>query len=671
MHRWKWAFAIALCLFALPALAGDQLDTREVMTAERLGALWSEARAGDTASMRMLGEVYLFGVGVEIDPGVALGWLRSAAAGGDARAQLIRARALRDGIVEAQDVQAALRLLERGALSATDKAIRGEMHFDRALILHELGQAEKAQRALDAAARDGHIVAQVLKQPGLDHGRITLARDAIDLHRAHRAGAFGAASVPGAADSIETVLAGVYEEHAARIAAAAYTGLGIELDRDIAFRGFDRAAGLGSANARTMAGVVRWLGVGTERDRDAAAREWAAGLREGVVGSRTFYAEAMIRGEGVEREPLDGVAELERIAGTGVPTAWYTLGWLYADGSSVVAHPGKAIDAYTRSADMGYAPAMYDLGQSYYVGMGVEMDVPRGVAYLRGAFDAGYALASYDLALLHRSGEIPGVSAREAAPWYEENYRRVPGDGTRYELAELWLNSTELADRARALPYLREGVDAGHVPAGRLLAKALSGEVQGVPADTPAALDVHRWLADQGEGASMYVLGNYAFVNAGDDAARREAIGWYERGGAVGHVECMYSAAMVLQMVASTDDERLRCAGWMRRAAGGGHATAMGKYGSMLLEGTFVPKDAKMGIVWLEEGAKKEDAFSLFTLATELLTGENVQGDWNRAAELYYRAKAAGSPAAAMAVRELESSLPDTARAARERLGLE
>ncbi len=148
---------IALVVTTLTACVQTQ-DTHSP-AAQALADLRASAEAGEAAAQRILGGMYVTGVGVPQDDAEAVAWYRRAAAQGDARAQYNLGAMYADGVGVPQDAAEAVAWYRRAAEQgdAAAQSNLGAMYDQGVGVPPDAAAAVAWYRR---AAEQGHVRAQ-------------------------------------------------------------------------------------------------------------------------------------------------------------------------------------------------------------------------------------------------------------------------------------------------------------------------------------------------------------------------------------------------------------------------------------------------------------------------------------------------------------------------------
>ncbi|MCG5030986.1 sel1 repeat family protein [Mesosutterella sp. OilRF-GAM-744-9] len=153
----------------------------------------------------------------------------------------------------------------------------------------------------------------------------------------------------------------------------------------------ERAAGLGSASAKTAVAAMQIRGLGGLADPSAGERELRAEIQGGSIEAAYVLGRLMLTPASAPDKRLEGLALVRRAARGGFHRAQYTLGCLYLSGAaalSIEKDPARAMSWFEKAARQADSDACGELGRGYLYGTGVDMNYREAYAWLCAATDA-------------------------------------------------------------------------------------------------------------------------------------------------------------------------------------------------------------------------------------------------------------------------------------------
>lgn len=315
------------------------------------------AQDGDADAQYLLGDIYLTGRQVPLNPRQAVFWLRKAAKNGQADAIFKIAILYHSGFQLDQDAGTNILsvALEQGEPDHT-KA------FDWALRAAEMGQP-------DAMALVAHI---------LTHGPDEM-RD-ISRARAFYEKSASLESVHG----LQGYALALLEENASDDARAQALGL------------LDRASGMGSGQADYLLGLLN-----EEEGREAQAFQFFTQAAEkDIMPAQMKLGVAYYQGRGVERDLVKAETWLRKAAMSGDVEAAALVGDINLQGDGRSPNFIEAANWYRKAVEGGHVAAMVTLGQLTYNGAGTPKNVEEAEALFALAAGKGSEPASQLLKLL-------------------------------------------------------------------------------------------------------------------------------------------------------------------------------------------------------------------------------------------------------------------------------
>ena len=239
--------------------------------------------------------------------------------------------------------------------------------------------------------------------------------------------------------------------------------------------------------------------------------------------------------------------------------------------------------------------------------------------------EAGFHKAQYNLAMMYKSGRGTAASHADYLKWMEASAAQD------FPLALFTLGVDyafgrgTAVDMPRALKYYNRAAELGHAEAQYYLAQ-MHREGNGTPA---SPVLYRKWMdasAAQNFGKALFRLGSDYDFGTGVTKDLPRALGYYERGAAAGDTMAAYNA---------------------------GQLHLMGETG--------IPVDKEKAMIYIEQAGRSNNGAALMTLGYIYEVGMTGLQDIDRSRDYYYRAEAAGMPAAAEAIDRLKRVASDIA----------
>lgn len=538
------------------------------------------------------------------DPAFAARLLRQAAETGEVRAMILLARLYARGDGVAADPAAARDLLLRASLSG-DPAETGLALGEFYASPGPLRDPARAVIALRAAAKAGSAIAKV------------------------------------------------------RLAALLLAGEGAPRDLAVARALLDAAIAEGEVAAGSEILGDWHLAAGPQRNPPAAMRAYEVAARAGNPGAMVKLARLVGFGGGVARNLAYAEALAEAAVAAGREADGYTiLGEVYLSPGPLRDVP-RAAALLEKGVALGDTTAMLRLAQVLIGGGPVRADLPRAKSLLETAIAAGRitgpAVVLGDL--LQRSGPLQDLPAAAAA------YKLAAGTGNAAAMVSLARLTAAgqgvAADRDEAIRLLEEAIALGAAgPASEFLGDLYLAE----PGGGARAAAAYQVAATAGNANAQFKLATI-FRDGRDvgvdlDRARTLLDGVAGRRQAPASLRASAFEALAglyLDRQASFANAG-NAAEALDRAARLGSTAAMIKLGTMLAEGTAIPRDPDRAIAIfqraVEAGAVKEASEKLGLV---YLSYPAPAGDPTAARQAFEAAAAAGSATAHMRAAALAS----------------
>ena len=379
-----------------------------------------EKQAQDAPTQRLLGELRLAGLGQPADASEALAWLSKAAAGGDARAQVLEAAVVLSGRTGAHaGRQDAFRLLQDRAAQGDGLAMYavGQALVEGRIVVRDLPQARQwFERGAKAGNSQAELALGRARYAGLGGpvdmggGAAALAHAAaignrgaqLTLEMARLQGAGMVQDKPRALKAIQALAeAGDFAaqcDWGSLLFDGRATG---RPDVPKALATWRKAAEQGSGRAHNLLGTVYREGLyGVVKD-DALARAHALqGAALGDSHAQDLAGEVLLLGIGGAADQAQALRWFRAAANQGESYAIMRLAVRLLEGLDGPADLAKARDYMGISANLGQAQAQYMFGQMLEKGVGGASDKPDAARWYRAAADQGHTEAGARLKAL-------------------------------------------------------------------------------------------------------------------------------------------------------------------------------------------------------------------------------------------------------------------------------
>lgn len=179
-----------------------------------------------------------------------------------------------------------------------------------------------------------------------------------------------------------------------------------------------------------------------------------------------------------------------------------------------------------------------------------------------------------------------------------------------------------------------------------MVAPAWAGFEDGLRAyenkDYTTALREWQPLAEKGNAAAQYMLGEFYRIGLGMPQDHAKAVIWLRKAADQGNADAQFSLGGMYSNGFGVRQDNTETAVWYRKAAEQGLARAQSNLGWMYTYGIGVPKDEKLAVAWTRKAAEQGDASAQATLGTMYRDGAGVPQDFANAVTWYRKAAEQG-----------------------------
>lgn len=262
-----------------------------------------------------------------------------------------------------------------------------------------------------------------------------------------------------------------------------------------------------------------------------------AAVAAGDVRAKAILGKFYVDGYYLPRDTKKGMALLESAAAAKDADALTALGMAYLWGSGVPANPAKALDFLRRGATAGSADARRALGEQLITGWVLAKNLAEGLKLLEGTVAAGDVRAKAILGKLFVDGYYLPRDAKKGMALLESAAAAKDADALT-ALGSIYLtgNGVSTADSAKALNYLKDGVNGGSKEAQRRLGDAwITGS--GVAKNPTEGLKLLEAAGKNGDAKSLVILGRLLMEGRFLKANPARARSLFEKAAKLGDVE--------------------------------------------------------------------------------------------------------------------------------------
>jgi hypothetical protein len=172
--------------------------------------------------------------------------------------------------------------------------------------------------------------------------------------------------------------------------------------------------------------------------------------------------------------------------------------------------------------------------------------------------------------------------------------------------------------------------------------------------DYRTALKNLRPLAERGDAAAQYRMGEMCAAGNGVPIDRHQAVEWYRKAAEQGHAKAQLQLGLVHEHgEGGPARDAAQAAAWYRKAAEQGEPSAQFLLGKLYDAGRGVPQDKREAARWYEAAAAQGEVLALSYLGLLYATGNGLPRDLVQAYKWFdLAASTSGSPPAAGASRD-------------------
>ena len=192
--------------------------------------------------------------------------------------------------------------------------------------------------------------------------------------------------------------------------------------------------------------------------------------------------------------------------------------------------------------------------------------------------------------------------------------------------ADALLNKGAIDDGIR---FLESSMGKGWEPAAGMLGRLLYVMPRN-PEDKARGLELLRKTADEGDPASMAILGNVYLFEEDWEGSDEEGLRLIRGAASQGDDVAMHTLGQMLLDGRKVNKNPEEGARWILRAAETGNILSMKRLSQMYETGDGVDIDENLGIEWMDKASDAGDPEAMFVMGVRRITGDGVDRDVDR-----------------------------------------
>lgn len=195
-------------------------------------------------------------------------------------------------------------------------------------------------------------------------------------------------------------------------------GLGVDLNAELAYLFFSKAAHAGHVDAQFHVGYAELEGRGTATDLDSARRWLKSAANQGHVPAMTYMARSFRAELADEPDPQQARAWYEKAYAAGAADALVALAFMYQNGEFGAQDTKRARQLFTQAADAGSGAGRVSLGHLFLSGDFGTQDYAKALSLFKQAAAQQVAASYLGLGHIYEAGLGVEPDLSEAERWY-------------------------------------------------------------------------------------------------------------------------------------------------------------------------------------------------------------------------------------------------------------
>ena len=632
------------------------------------------AEQGDGAAQYRMAKCYLEGNGVEKNEKESFKWMAKAAESNSMDSVLELGLYYAAGIGIPINIEQSIGLIQKAAInnSAMAQCILGLSYIYGNGVAHNLkdGTTWLCKAAESFSMQNGDFntanISGPLLSAGLEGNPTFLTAFGIYLQRSNP-------EFPALKEKATDLAEQGNLDMQYLLGVAYMSGMGVERNRDIAIKWFNKAA----TNGRK--GAISFMAAYGTNDNEAAAVSWfRAEGEKGNTDALVALGFCYSVGLGVTRNQQEAVNLYLKAAEHNNARAQFMMCLRFGHGMGVAEDHEKADMWFKRAlenkyekavllstplpdlasgsnfttsiasnllyeAQQGSADAQYQLAGNYAFGEGDNKQPAQAFTWYQKAAEQGHVDAQYFLAECYANGDGCDKNPKQAAIWYEKAAEQKH-ISAQYKIGMCYKNGDGVeVDLEKAAKWLLIAAERGDIYAQYDLGDCYATG-SGVDKDDTEAISWFRKSAEQDNPLAQYELGRRYAAGAGVDHDPVKSFNWFKKAAEHKYFDqAQYLVGLSYELGAGVEKDAAQAVNWYQKAADNGHAEAQDSLGYCYQSGDGVATDLAQAVAWYRKSAEQGNASAQNNLAHCYLEGIGIDKDPVEGAAWYRKSAEQGN----------------------------
>ncbi len=249
-------------------------------------------------------------------------------------------------------------------------------------------------------------------------------------------------------------------------------------------------------------------------------------------------------GDGVKVDMQKAFKFIEKAVHIEYIPAYHLYGLMLIDGEGCIKDEMKGVEWVRKGAIENNSEAQCLLGRYYFEGAyGISKSYEKALLWFEKAYNLGSIEASVLIGIMHLEGDGICVDSQTAVKYFKEAVEKEDEEA-RYLLGMCMFDGNGIErNRVKGLRMIREAANSDVIPANVFLAKAYSGQKEGVEKDEEETFKWCKKAAELGDMESQYNLGRFYELGEGIKQDYEQAFNWLNKASEQGCLEAMNDLA--------------------------------------------------------------------------------------------------------------------------------
>lgn len=292
-----------------------------------------------------------------------------------------------------------------------------------------------------------------------------------------------------------------------------------------------------------------------------------------------------------------------------------------------------------KAAESGSVEGMKELGDCYRDGVGCEVDAENAINWYEKSATAGNSIAQWRLARLYEDGDLVERDDAKSFKYYKMNSEQHSDRTSTFKVGMAYYFGKGVEENEpEAFKWFEKAATQGHAKAMCRYAECFRYG-NGTDKNFAKAIEWYRKSAEEGEALAQENLAMMYYKGLGAEKDLEEAFKWFKKAADEDRDKAQFWVGkFYAEGLGGVEKDLSKAVEWYEKSAEQDNTDAICALGWCYQLGTGVEQDFAKAAEWFRKGADQDDGFCMNNLARLVEDGKGVDQDYDEALALFKKA---------------------------------